>query len=196
MDWGEYLMLLTIEMFIFLILNYIQENKVVLVHSRPHNSWTKTTCTASHQVSTKSKASEFGMILSQIWKRAKKQQKQKENNFRWKRASEIRAEEANLGGSVLPRQQSALLCEAVATEPKGLLKTNLAFLILTLCPQQCRLCNTLMNDWWSIVLRLRRLDRMKNYAMFELMNEWPGTLRLRRLDLSGSFLSHIDPVGE
>ena len=31
----------------------------------------------------------------------------------------IRAEEANLGGSVLPRQQSALLCEAIAVEPKG-----------------------------------------------------------------------------
>jgi len=50
-----------------------------------------------------------------------------------------RAEEANLGGSVLPRQQSALLLEAVAAEPKG-------------------------------------------------------TLKLRRLDLSGSFLSHVDPV--
>ena len=31
----------------------------------------------------------------------------------------LRAEEANLGGSVLPRQQSALLCEAVAAEPQG-----------------------------------------------------------------------------
>ena len=32
----------------------------------------------------------------------------------------FRAEEANLGGSVLPRQQSALLCEAIASEPQGL----------------------------------------------------------------------------
>ena len=79
----------------------IQENNIVLVHSRSHYSWTKIACAASHQVSPTT--GEPPLVT----------------NLKAKLKPMVRAEEANLGGSVLPRQQSALLCEAIAVEPKG-----------------------------------------------------------------------------
>ena len=134
-----------------------QEPNVDLVHNGSHISWSKNTCTASDQVH----AEPSKQKILQTWARNQKNT----NHPPWtefKRALTTRVEEANLGGSVLPRQQSVLLFEAIAKEVKGFkFEEN------------------------RVLTRLFWCQSDKSSAK----------LRLRKLDLSGSYLSHVDPKG-